>query len=99
RLTAGERGDVGSFGLGPQAEARWVDVVAGRQDRHRRHSVGGKQAVVAPQEAVANLPFVVDERDDAMLGERLRGRSELLPAAEPRSLQHDQGWSRFPARS
>ena len=99
RPTAGERGDVGSFRLGPQSEARWVDIAPGRQQRHRRDSVIGEQAVVAPQEAVADLPFVVDERDDAVPGEHLRGRLELLPAAVSRSLQHDQGWSTFPARS
>jgi hypothetical protein len=40
---------------------------------------------------------VVDERNDAAPGEHLRSRLELLPAAVPRSLQHDQGWSTFPA--
>jgi hypothetical protein len=86
RPTAGERGDVGSFRLGPQSEARCVDVASGRQQCHRRYSIGGKQVIVAPQEAVADLPLVVYERDDAVPGEHLGGRLELLPAAVPRSL-------------
>jgi len=73
------------------------DIASGRQQHHRCDSVVGEQLVVAPQEAVADRPFVVDERDDAAPGEHLCGRLELLPAAIPRSLQHDQGWSTFPA--
>jgi hypothetical protein len=99
RPTAGERSDVGSFRLGPQSKAKRVDVGLGRQQCRRCDSVVGEQGVVAPQEAVADLPFVVDERDDAASGKHLRRRLELLPAAVPRSLQHDQGWSTFPARS
>lgn len=41
RPTAGERSDVGPFRLGPQSEARWVDVASGRQECHRRDSIGG----------------------------------------------------------
>lgn len=46
RPTAGERGDVGSFGLGPQSEASGVDVAPGRQQCDSRDGVVGEQAVV-----------------------------------------------------
>ena len=97
--TAGQRGDVSSFGLGPQSEASWIDVASARQQCYCRDGVVGKHAVVAAQETVADCSFVVDERDNAAPGERLRGWLQLLPAAVPRSFQHDQRWATFRPRS